>query len=325
MLFSSTTQSDLNTAPAAHVMRHKPRRSGLRAAALSGVLSGALILTGCGPQSDSNPSTDQTQTDTQPAPDASKPVVQSDSAAARIEQFQPRYVAQMQALQRRLQAEYESLQAADMPEAATASLLTSPEADNGANTNPDSNGVAVAPTISSLSENQAASNTEDSNPASDNPSNSEDASNINTSTAIGERDLEVLKRISLEPRPPEIRTEAQIIERYQQAMQALYAPDDTTLSSDEKDTLLNIATLLPALFEHAEIADRVVVKSPALARLIVQHQVWAQIEAQQALDMQKMKQAQQQEFEALMTKFNDTIKDYDEQIAKYEATLKAFE
>ena len=321
MLISPTTQPDPNTAPTAHVTPHKPRRSGFKAAALSGILSGALVLTGCGQQSDSNTSTDETQTVNQPASDISKPAIQSDSAAARIEQFQPRYVAQMQALQRRLQAEYESLQAADMPEAATASLLTNPKADEGANA--DSNSVAVDPAAPSLPENPSVSNTENRNLASDDSDSS--ASDINTSTEVGERDLEVLKRISLEPRPPEILTEAQIIARYQQATQALYAPDDTPLSSAEMNTLLNIAALLPQLFEHTEIADRVVVKSPALARLIVQHQVWAQIEAQQALDMQAMKQAQQQEFEALMTKFNDTIKDYDEQIAKYEATLKEFE
>lgn len=45
---------------------------------------------------------------------------------------------------------------------------------------------------------------------------------INTSTEVGERDLTVLKRISLEPRKPVMLTEDQIIESYQQAMEALY-------------------------------------------------------------------------------------------------------
>ncbi|MDN5560831.1 MAG: hypothetical protein L0G45_04560, partial [Psychrobacter sp.] len=148
---------------------------------------------------------------------------------------------------------------------------------------------------------------------------------INTSTEVGERDLTVLKRISLEPRKPVMLTEDQIIESYQKAMEALYQPVTTPLSAEDVDTLINIATLVPQLFEHAEIAGRLSAKSPALARLIIQHQVWEQIEAQQVLDMQQMKLNQQKEFETLMTKFNDTIKGYDEQIAKYEQTLTEFQ
>ena len=107
-------------------------------------------------------------------------------------------------------------------------------------------------------------------------------------------------------------------------MEALYQPVTTPLSAEDIDTLINMATLVPHLFEHAEIAGRVSAKSPALARLIIQHQVWEQIEAQQVLDMQQMKLNQQKEFEMLMAKFNETIKGYDEQIAKYEQTLKEF-
>ena len=107
-------------------------------------------------------------------------------------------------------------------------------------------------------------------------------------------------------------------------MEALYQPVTTPLSAEDVDTLINIATLVPQLFEDAEIAGRLSAKSPALARLVIQHQVWEQIEAQQVLDMQQMKQNQQQEFEMLMEKFNETIKGYDEQIAKYEQTLKEF-
>ena len=147
---------------------------------------------------------------------------------------------------------------------------------------------------------------------------------INTNTEVGKRDLTVLKRISLEPRKPVLLTEEQIIKRYEQAMEALYHPVTTPLSAEDVDTLINIATLVPQLFEDAEIAGRLSAKSPALARLVIQHQVWEQIEAQQVLDMQQMKQNQQQEFEMLMEKFNETIEGYDEQIAKYEQTLKEF-
>ena len=237
---------------------------------------------------------------------------QSDSAAARIEQFQPIYVAQAQGLQRRLQAEYESLQAADASDSEE-SLLLNEATNDSATLTENANGANPEPL--------PADNPEKANVTSEEGSDAE----MNTSTEVGERDLTVLKRISLEPRKPVILTEEQIIERYQQTMAALYQPVTTPLSAEDSDTLINIATLVPQLFEHAEIAGRVSAKSPALARLIIQHQVWEQIEAQQVVDMQQMKQQQQQEFETLMTKFNDTIKGYDEQIAKYEQTLKEFQ
>ncbi len=51
--------------------------------------TGALLLTGC--QQPSEPSDSDSQTSTQADAEASKPVAISDSAAARIEQFQPLY------------------------------------------------------------------------------------------------------------------------------------------------------------------------------------------------------------------------------------------
>jgi hypothetical protein len=262
---------------------------------LAATLTGALLLAGC--QQQSAPTADpKTSEQAAAEAEANKPAPQSDSAAARIAEFQPLYVAQMQGLQRRLQAEYESLLAADTPSNNQSLLEGGEDTDSDAITDVDV--------------------TTDSDATTD--------IEINTSTEVGERDLEVLKRISLEPREPKVLTDEQIIERYQQAVQALYEPAATALDDEETDTLLNIATLSPQLFEHPEIAKRVSVKSPALARFIVQQQVGQQIEAQQALDMQQMKVAQQQEFEGLMTKFDETIKGYDEQIAKYEQTLKEF-
>ena len=319
-----------NTCPKNAANIRSWRSPSLMAAALTGV----LLLTGCQQQTDSKPEDKANQTSEQARAEANKPMPQSDSAAARIVQFQPLYVAQVQALQRRLQAEYESLQAADASDSENTSLLNSEAAPTDAAAN---NGV------NSATNSTAAATTDNKDSAITKPAVTEkttDATNstatneikpteadaeINTSTEVGERDLEVLKRISLEPREPNILTDEQIIERYQQAMQALYQPAATPLSAQDSDTLINIATLLPQLFEHPEIAERVAIKSPALARLIVQHQVWQQIEAQQAIDMQQMKLTQQQEFETLMTKFNDTIKDYDEQISKYEQTLKEFQ
>lgn len=281
---------------------------------LAATMTGLLFLTGCQQKPAEEPAIDYDQTTEKTSVEDSEPMPKSDSAAARIEQFQPLYVAQAQGLQQRLQAEYESLQAADASD--SDALLLEGATDTASNT-PNEDGLPATEASDSNTSEQASvpAATEDDVTDAD----------INTSTEIGERDLTVLKRISLEPRKPVMLTEAQIIESYQQAMEALYQPVTTPLSAQDVDTLINIATLTPQLFEHAEIAGRVSAKSPALARLIIQHQVWEQIEAQQVLDMQQMKINQQQEFEMLMTKFNETIKGYDEQIAKYEQTLKEFQ
>lgn len=292
---------------------------------LAATMTGLLFLTGCQQQSAEEPVTEYDQATEKTSVEDSEPMPKSDSAAARIEQFQPLYVAQAQGLQQRLQAEYESLQAADASDGDTLLLeegATETTANDGSNqenasSQPDGRLSGTDAIDSNESE-------QTSVPASTNSDVSTDAE-INTSTEVGERDLTVLKRISLEPRKPVMLTEAQIIARYQQVMEALYQPVTAPLSAEDSDTLINIATLTPQLFEHAEIAGRVSAKSPALARLIIQHQVWEQIEAQQVMDMQKMKEMQHQEFEMLMTKFNDTIKGYDEQIAKYEQTLKEFQ
>lgn len=281
---------------------------------LAATLSGVLLLSGCQQQAEIQPAPEDSQSVEKTSTEDSQPMRPSDSAAARIKQFQPIYVAQAQRLQRRLQAEYESLQAADSSDSEDSLLLNDDTAASDTNTNNVMKNNSDTTDSSSLS----ANTTDDE---VDIPAEAD----INTSTEVGERDLTVLKRISLEPRKPVMLTEDQIIESYQQAMEALYQPVTTPLSAEDVDTLINIATLAPQLFEHAEIAGRLSAKSPALARLIIQHQVWEQIEAQQVIDMQQMKLNQQKEFETLMTKFNDTIKGYDEQIAKYEQTLKEFQ
>ena len=300
---------------------------------LAAALTGVLLVSGCQQQAE-EPIPDSSQTKEKTSAEDSQPMRKSDSAAARIEQFQPLYLAQAQGLQQRLQAEYESLQAADASDSGNDLLpdntTAMPTNDSGAanqttNNNQTTNSEQIAkPTVT-----DSAAATDNSNSDSNASSNSDiDATletDINTSTEVGERDLTVLKRISLEPRKPVMLTDKQIIDRYQQAMEALYQPVTTPLSAEDVDTLINIATLVPQVFEHAEIAGRLSAKSPALARLIIQHQVWEQIEAQQVIDMQQMKINQQQEFERLMAKFNETIQGYDEQIAKYEQTLKEFQ
>lgn len=286
---------------------------------LAAALSGALLISGCQQQSAEEPTTNASPPKEKTTAEDNQPMRKSDSAAARIEQFQPLYVAQAQGLQQRLQAEYESLQAADASDSGNDLLLneatetSEPKTNDQATNNPKT----AAPISARNDESPKISNDSDVDIVPD------DA--INISTEVGERDLTVLKRISLEPRKPIMLTDEQLINSYQQAMEALYQPVTSPLSAEDIDTLINIATLVPQLFEDAEIAGRLSAKSPALARLIIQHQVWEQIEAQQVLDMQQMKVEQQQEFEALMTKFNETIKGYDEQIAKYEQTLKEFQ
>ena len=291
---------------------------------LATALASILLLSGCQQQAaDDKNVADKTKTSEQTRAEDSEPMAQSDSAAALIEQFQPLYVAQYQGLQGRLQAEYDSLQAADSSDSVNSLLLDGADSDVNksdtieANVNQPNNSNQAS-TVATAA---ATKNVANGEPAK---INADVDAEINTNTEVGKRDLTVLKRISLEPRKPVILTEEQIIKRYDQAMEALYQPVTTPLSAEDVDTLINIATLVPQLFEDAEIAGRLSAKSPALARLVIQHQVWEQIEAQQVLDMQQMKQNQQQEFEMLMEKFNETIKGYDEQIAKYEQTLKEF-
>ena len=291
---------------------------------LATALASILLLSACQQQAaDDKNVADKTKTSEQTRAEDSEPMAQSDSAAALIEQFQPLYVAQYQGLQGRLQAEYDSLQAADSSDSVNSLLLDGADSDVNksdtieANVNQPNNSNQAS-TVATAA---ATKNVANGEPAE---INADVDAEINTNTEVGKRDLTVLKRISLEPRKPVILTKEQIVERYDQAMEALYQPVTTPLSAEDVDTLINIATLVPQLFEDAEIAGRLSAKSPALARLVIQHQVWEQIEAQQVLDMQQMKQNQQQEFEMLMEKFNETIKGYDEQIAKYEQTLKEF-
>ena len=302
---------------------------------LAAAMTGVLLLSGCQQQAEA-PVADNSQPKEKTSVEDSQPMRKSDSAAARIEQFQPLYLAQAKSLQQRLQAEYESLQAADasdsgndlLPDSTTAVSVDNAKPSNTANrvaNNTDSEQIAKPPATDSAA---AMDNNNSESDVSNDPevdANATTDTDINTSTEVGERDLTVLKRISLEPRKPVMLTDEQIIDSYQQAMEALYQPVTTLLSAEDVDTLINIATLVPQVFEHAEIAGRLSAKSPALARLIIQHQVWEQIEAQQVMDMQQMKLNQQQEFERLMAKFNETIQGYDEQIAKYEQTLKEFQ
>ncbi|WP_131668571.1 hypothetical protein [Psychrobacter pygoscelis] len=280
----------------------------IAAGLLIGVL-GLVSLSGCQPAAEERESPSQIAgADAQDSSGHSATeqiaVTPSPAAQAQIDQFEPKFVTQMLSLQQRLQAEYESLKVADASDDLTAS-----DGDGSATNDKHTD---------EISDNTALTDTTSPSSADNKPEPEE-----NFSTEVGKRDLTVLKKVSLEPQPPEVLDEAQIKARYRSAFAALYS--NQALSAQEVDTLINITTLLPELFEQPQLAQQLNDKSPALARLIVQQQIWRQIEAQQVIDMQRMKQDQQAEFESLMAKFNDTIKDYDEQIAKYEKMLKEFE
>ena len=282
----------------------------------STLLTAAVLLSACQQQSASE--VDQDSQTSELEVEETKQAIQSDSAKARIEQFEPLYVAEMQRLQQRLQAEYEAFESADVADSESSLVTTPTTLDSALATTLPNNQLAIDEPAIPLAPNAEITAT---NAATD----VETQTAVNTSTEVGERDVEVLIQMSLEPQKPRVLTEQQTIKRYQQAMKALYQPASEALTAENIDTLINISTLIPELFEHEEIAQRVNIKSPALARLIVRYQVAQQIEAQQLLNIQQMKLTQQQEFEGLMTKFNETIKDYDEQIAKYEQTLKDFQ
>ena len=282
----------------------------------STLLTAAVLLSACQQQSASE--VDQDSQTSELEVEETKQAIQSDSAKARIEQFEPLYVAEMQRLQQRLQAEYEAFELADVADSESSLVTTPTTLDSALATTLPNNQLAIDEPAIPLAPNAEITAT---NAATD----VETQTAVNTSTEVGERDVEVLIQMSLEPQKPRVLTEQQTIKRYQQAMKALYQPASEALTAENIDTLINISTLIPELFEHEEIAQRVNIKSPALARLIVRYQVAQQIEAQQLLNIQQMKLTQQQEFEGLMTKFNETIKDYDEQIAKYEQTLKDFQ
>lgn len=254
----------------------------------------SVVLMGCQPSTE----TDGSDAEAEPV-ELLEPSLQ---AQAHMDKFEDKYVEQRLLLQQRLQAEFVALAAADAPSQAQDAQPSHEETANDT-----ANNVA----------NKKATNSPRPT-ADDNTPHNEDAY--------------ILQYTVLEPQQPEPLTDKQVRDSYQQAMAALYEPAGTALSAADMDTLINIGTLLPQAFEQLEIAQALNSKSPALARLLIQHQVWRQIEAQQSKDIELLKQAQlqaqmqrQQEFEELVEQFNQTIAGYDEQIAKYEKMLKEFD
>ncbi|WP_230658246.1 hypothetical protein [Psychrobacter sp. I-STPA10] len=292
-----------------------------------------------------------------------KDAVASAEALAAIEEFQPIYITQVLNLQNSLQAEYEALQTADVPmsisrvdsenkETETVKTLDEvksmqdvPNLDNDSDIVRDTN--TISDSVNSTVNDNASADSSDSD--SDNDADTESSRREVTQTQVNtlppkpelsvdavlaeqQPDEVQLPLATTVITPPKILTKEQIKTRYQTAMQALYSSADKPLTAETVDTLLSIAMLVPDLFKNAELAERLTIKMPTLARLLQQYQIWEQIEAQQSAELQAIKEAQileqqkqKQDFEKLMAEFNQTIAGYDEQIAKYEQKLKEFE
>lgn len=130
---------------------------------------------------------------------------------------------------------------------------------------------------------------------------------------------------------PILKDEATLEKDYRNAIKELYNNKIPDLSANSVNTLINLATLLPASLEEADIAMRLDLKNPALARLMAQYHIWQTIEDRQSKDIKRLKAEQEQanikrkqELEEITTEFSKTIENYDKQISKYEKKLKEF-
>ena len=342
------------------MMNHKSKtpfapKSGLtainsRKSLLVMALGAAIGLAGCQPTSEEATTDSTTQTSQESTPS----VVMSESAKAQIARFEEEYVKRKLNLQQSQLAEYEALQAADSPEDNKALFEAAESADNSANTVPEKKTVGQklidqkrnTENTESAKSNQnqntvgseltdATAEETDSETSTSTTDNQQAGEATDTTQAkeeeqgvsdveMGQLTLQELPLINLAMVPPEELTAVEIQERYNVAMQALYFDDETPLPAQAIDTLLSVAMLTPAVFNNAELAQRLVLKSPSLARLLKQYQTWEQIERQQSAELEALKQSQSAEFDALAKEFNEKIAAYDEQIKSYEERLKKF-
>lgn len=313
---------------------------------------GAVIgLAGCQPTSEEATTDSTTQTSQETTPS----VVMSESAKAQIARFEEEYVKRKLNLQQSQLAEYEALQAADSPEDNKALFEAAEAADNSTNAVPEKktvgqklidqkrntgntesakstqnqNTVGSELTDATVEVEEADSEAKASTPANQQAGETADSTQAEEEQGVsdvemGQLTLQELPLINLAMVPPEELTAVEIQERYNVAMQALYFDDETPLPAQAIDTLLSVAMLTPAVFNNAELAQRLVLKSPSLARLLKQYQTWEQIERQQSAELEALKQSQSAEFDALAKEFNEKIAAYDEQIKSYEERLKKF-
>ena len=313
-------------------------------------LGAAIGLAGCQPTSEEATTDSATQTSQESTPS----VVMSESAKAQIARFEEEYVKRKLNLQQSQLAEYEALQAADSPEDNKALFEAAESADDSTNAVPEKKTVGqklidqkrntentesakstqnqntVGSELTDATAEEADSETSTSTAANQQTSETAEATQAKeeeqgvSDVEMGQLTLQELPLINLAMVPPEELTAVEIQERYNVAMQALYFDDETPLPAQAIDTLLSVAMLTPAVFNNAELAQRLVLKSPSLARLLKQYQTWEQIERQQSAELEALKQSQSAEFDALAKEFNEKIAAYDEQIKSYEERLKKF-
>jgi len=300
-------------------------------------LMAAIGLSGCQPSTEDG---NKAQNSTQEVANGNA-VSMSQEAKTQVANFETEFVNRMLDLQQSQLAEYEALQAADSPD-------DSPINTNNAANKSASTGVVESPTITdersnlsitskAASEAVVEAKTEATSKTTNQPANevvdankaSIDSGKKGTDTE--EITLQELPLIKLAIAPPQELSAKEIGRRYNEAMQSLYLADETPMSAQDIDTLLSVATLTPQVFNNAELAERLVIKSPALARMLKQYQIWEQIERQQSAELEALKQSQIEEqqkqvaeFDRLATEFNEKIEDYDKQIEQYQQKLKQF-
>ncbi|MUG31568.1 hypothetical protein [Psychrobacter sanguinis] len=257
------------------------------------------------------------------------PTPMSAEAAAQVKHFEAEFVNKMLDLQQSQQAEYEALQAADAAEqevatkqtdASTSETVSDAEPQTVSKTGPGTGSEAGTGLEAAATD-----------PDITGITGSGDAQAATQQEAEPSQELPSLPLVDLAIKPPEQLTPTEISSRYNVAMQSLYLEEGIPLPAQAIDTLLNIATLTPGVFHNTELAEHLVAKSPALARMLKQYQAWDQIERQQSAELEALKQSQieaqqkqQAEFDALAKEFNDKIAAYDEQIKNYEQKLKTF-
>ena len=255
--------------------------------------------------------------------DTQTPTPMSAEAAAQVKTFEAEFVNKMLDLQQSQQAEYEALQAADAAEQEVATKQV--DASN------PKTGLEAGTGTGSEAGSGSEATTKTTDPDITGITGSGEAQAATQQEAEPSQELPSLPLVDLAIKPPEQLTPTEISSRYNVAMQSLYLEEGIPLPAQAIDTLLNIATLTPGVFHNTELAEHLVAKSPALARMLKQYQAWDQIERQQSAELEALKQSQieaqqkqQAEFDALAKEFNDKIAAYDEQIKNYEQKLKTF-
>lgn len=328
-------ESNKNSVTSNRVVAKKP--ASVKSLLAFGLMA-AIGLSGCQPNTDDG---NKAQNSTQEVVKGNA-VSMSPEAKTQVANFETEFVNRMLDLQQSQLAEYEALQAADSPDDSPINN------DSSAANKSASTGVVDSPTITdetsnlsitskAASETVVEAKTEATSKTTNQPANevvdankaSIDSGKKGTDTE--EITLQELPLIKLAIVPPQELSAKEIGRRYNEAMQSLYLADETPMAAQDIDTLLSVATLTPQVFNNAELAERLVIKSPALARMLKQYQIWEQIERQQSAELEALKQSQIEEqqkqvaeFDRLATEFNEKIEDYDKQIEQYQQKLKQF-